>query len=246
VSRVLAAALLALALTAAIAQPLVIQSPEGRVSLLELYTSEGCSSCPPADRWLSTLRDDPRLWRLVVPVAFHVDYWDYLGWRDRFADPAHAERQRTLAGQGLLSIVYTPGLVLDGKEWRAWHRWRRLQLEAPRPRSGRLRLEIERNTVRASFRPADPPRSALELHIALLGFGLETAVEAGENRGRALAHDFVALGHEVLPMHLQNGEWRAIARLADPGQGPARLATAAWISRDGDERPLQATGGWLP
>jgi hypothetical protein len=119
VSRVLAAALLALALTAAIAQPLVIQSPEGRVSLLELYTSEGCSSCPPADRWLSTLRDDPRLWRLVVPVAFHVDYWDYLGWRDRFADPAHAERQRTLAGQGLLSTVYTPGLVLDGKEWRA-------------------------------------------------------------------------------------------------------------------------------
>ncbi len=87
------------------AAPLQFTSPETRVTLLELYTSEGCSSCPPADRWLSGLRDDPRLWREVVPVAFHVDYWDAIGWPDRFASAAHSERQRTYARSGHVGSV---------------------------------------------------------------------------------------------------------------------------------------------
>ncbi len=69
------------------ADTLHLASGDTRVNLLELYTSEGCSSCPPADRWLSGLRQDPRLWRQLVPVAFHVDYWDGIGWPDRFASP---------------------------------------------------------------------------------------------------------------------------------------------------------------
>ena len=82
-------AFISLIATAAIANhataaSLTLSSQEQRTTLIELYTSEGCSSCPPADRWLSRLKDDPRLWKQIVPLAFHVDYWNYLGWRDRF------------------------------------------------------------------------------------------------------------------------------------------------------------------
>ncbi|MCB1738986.1 MAG: DUF1223 domain-containing protein, partial [Gammaproteobacteria bacterium] len=107
-------------------QSIHVNSGPRQVALLELFTSEGCSSCPPADRWLSGLIDDPRLWRELVPVAFHVDYWDYLGWPDRFASREFSRRQRDHARSGGLSQVYTPGVVLNGAEWRGWHRGRPL------------------------------------------------------------------------------------------------------------------------
>src|ERR1043165_9804556 len=66
-------------------------------ALVEFYTSEGCDSCPPADRWLSSLTDSARPGALLVPIAFHVDYWDYLGWKDRFGDARYTERQRDFA-----------------------------------------------------------------------------------------------------------------------------------------------------
>src|SRR6266513_5976808 len=96
------------------------QSDATQTSLLELYTSEGCSSCPPAEAWLSRLKESPKIWKNFVPVAFHVDYWDRLGWKDSFATRAYSERQRDYAGQWRSDSVYTPGFVLDGKEWRGW------------------------------------------------------------------------------------------------------------------------------
>src|SRR5882672_2702112 len=96
------------------------QSVEQQTALLELYTSEGCSSCPPAEAWLTRLKDDPALWRNFVPVAFHVDYWDHLGWRDPWAAKAFSERQRNHAESWSAASVYTPGFVLNGKEWRGW------------------------------------------------------------------------------------------------------------------------------
>ena len=98
----LLAILATVALTAppATGVPTVFESGAERVNLVELYTSEGCSSCPPADRWLSGLRRNRGLWQQVVPLAFHVDYWDNLGWRDQFADASWSERQRQYAVQG--------------------------------------------------------------------------------------------------------------------------------------------------
>ena len=80
--------------TSAWAQTTHISSTAEQTMLLELYTSEGCSSCPPADHWLSKFKQDSRLWRQIVPVAFHVDYWDYLGWGDRFAKAEFTQRQQ--------------------------------------------------------------------------------------------------------------------------------------------------------
>src|SRR5271155_1572909 len=97
-----------------LADDLVFDSTTRRVSLLELYTSEGCSSCPPAEEWLSKLKENPRLWKDYVPVAFHVDYWDGLGWPDRFASPAYTQRQRSYAQVWGGDTVYTPELVVDG------------------------------------------------------------------------------------------------------------------------------------
>ncbi|PIW09743.1 MAG: DUF1223 domain-containing protein, partial [Comamonadaceae bacterium CG17_big_fil_post_rev_8_21_14_2_50_60_13] len=90
-----------------------VVSGERLTPVIELYTSEGCSSCPPADQWLSTLKGKP-----VVAQAFHVGYWDYIGWKDRFATAANTARQRQIAMANGLSGIYTPQLVRNSKDWR--------------------------------------------------------------------------------------------------------------------------------
>ena len=84
------------------------ESTSQQTALLELYTSEGCSSCPPADRWLSKLKNEEGLWTRFIPVALHVDYWDYIGWKDRFASPEYSNRQRKYAKeQSLKNSLHT-------------------------------------------------------------------------------------------------------------------------------------------
>src|SRR5271156_2248162 len=109
---------------AANAAPIQFQSSERQVALVELYTSEGCSSCPPAESWLSKLKNKPGLWSDFVPVAFHVDYWNGLGWRDKLSSEEYSERQRNYARDWSEDEVYTPEFVLNGKEWRNWFGFR--------------------------------------------------------------------------------------------------------------------------
>ncbi len=86
--------------------------------VIELYTSEGCNSCPPADRWLSKLKSDPT----VVALAFHVDYWDRLGWKDRFASAAFTARQASQQASNGARFSYTPQVVVDGRDRTDWSR----------------------------------------------------------------------------------------------------------------------------
>ena len=229
---------------AAHAQTLRLESPGPRVSLLELYTSEGCSSCPPADRWISTLRDDPRLWREVIPVAFHVDYWDYIGWKDRFASPVYGNRQRDYARNRHVSTVYTPGFVLAGKEWRSWFTRPVLKVENS-VTAGKLELTIDGQQARASFTPSAPISGDLEMHVAILGFGLSSEVSAGENGGRTLEHDFVVLGYRSLATEKKDAMHIASFSLPAVKVDAERKAIAAWLSAPGDPSPVQAVGGWL-
>jgi len=219
------------------------QSGDVQVPLLELYTSEGCSSCPPADRWLTDLLDSPGLWTRFVPVALHVDYWNYLGWDDRFSDPEFARRQRDYRRQGYISAVYTPGVILGGEEWRNWRQGTK-PLKAAREPVGELELALSNPTFEASFTPANEPtiREPV-LHIALVGFDLKTEVRAGENRGRELRHDFVVLAKETF-----SGTkllWNGRLPMPTSDHNPSRIAVAAWISDGNDPRPIQAVGGWL-
>ena len=231
------------------ADPIRLQSSVEQVSLLELYTSEGCSSCPPADVWVSALKQDNRLWQQVVPVAFHVDYWDYIGWPDRFAEPDYGQRQRRYSQTDALSRVYTPGLILAGQEWRSWFFRPQLELQTA-PAVGQLALIVDESqrSCNAQFSPAPTAQLSgqLELHLVVLGFDMTTAVKAGENKGRELVHDFVVLGYQRGPLIVDKaGLYQVNTTLPKTKFASKQRAVAGWISRVGDPRPLQAVGGWL-
>lgn len=232
-----------LACTAAGAQAgsTAITSPANRVALLELYTSEGCSSCPPADRWVSSLKDQPGLWRSFIPVSFHVDYWDYIGWPDRFASPDYSERQHRHAAQQSMRTVYTPGFFLNGAEWR-W-RGRELVSDIEDMPAGVLRVDKADQGVEVRF-DSDLVRDDLRISVALLGFGIRTRVKAGENAGRTLEHDFVVLSVEEAHLERDGGGYRAALPPPASDVAAERYALAAWVSSEGDPAPIQAAGGW--
>jgi hypothetical protein len=226
--------------------PIVFQSATEQTALLELYTSEGCSSCPPAETWLSRLKESPGLWKNFVPVAFHVDYWDYLGWRDPWAAREFSDRQRSYAEHWHSATVYTPGFVLNGKEWRDWAERR----EGPKPSGGKAGVltvsSSDTNRWTVSFAPANPGRINYEVHGALLAGDVRSEVKAGENRGRRLNHDFAVLtlvhGPLIHSSNVAQGEFVISGRRSSDG---GSLALAVWINEAEHPEPLQATGGWI-
>lgn len=225
-----------LAVTAlAAAAPREFSSGPVRTQLLELFTSEGCSSCPPAEAWLGELRAAPGLWRDFVPVAWHVTYWDRLGWTDRLATRAATARQHAYAEAWQSRTVYTPAFVLDGHDWRGP---RRAPPASPE-NVGLLRVAVAGETVRVTFAPAAD--GEFTVHAATLGLGLITDVKRGENGGRRLRHDFVA--GEPFSAPLPGG--RAEFALPAAPAGAVQRALAVWIVRRGGTAPVQAAGGPL-
>jgi hypothetical protein len=221
----------------------IFQSDRTATPLIELYTSEGCSSCPPADQWLGTLKDDPGLWQKFVPVSFHVTYWDYLGWKDPFAQDVFSQRQRAYASAWNARSVYTPGFVNQGREWHP-------NQPAPALTTPGI-LTIERKSDSSGnvrFIPAKPSaHKTYTATVVVLGGGVLIDVKAGENAGRALPHEFVALHLTTLELTDQHDGMFTGLFKAPPANLPAtpRRALAVWVSADNDQTPLQATGGWL-
>ncbi|HEX4139923.1 MAG TPA: DUF1223 domain-containing protein [Candidatus Methylacidiphilales bacterium] len=229
------------------AQDAVFTSKGAKASLVELYTSEGCSSCPPAEAWLGGLKTDPGLWREVFPVAFHINYWDDLGWTDRFATPAITQRQRDYAARLGQDSVYTPEFIVNGREWRRG--WLSAGLPAPAAdKAGTLTVRRTADqTITAQYAlPPSAPREPCTLNVALLGFNIASDVRSGENGGRKLQHDFLALGFATTTLTPgSDGVLTAgplhVTTLA--GETPGALV--AWVS-GADGKILQVTGGWLP
>lgn len=215
-----------------------------QTTLLELYTSEGCSSCPPADRWLSQFTHDPRLWSQVVPVAFHVDYWNYLGWSDRFSRAPYSERQRQYASKHYSKSVYTPGFFSNGREWRAWF-YRGEPDFSRRDAAGILHVTISSTAVEGRFAPQTGSEAELKLNLAVLGFNLTTQVAGGENQGKQLHHDFVVLSLHSYETQAAGGTFVWQLPLPPALHQTGAEAVAIWISRVDDPTPIQATGGWL-
>jgi hypothetical protein len=171
------------------------QSPKHKISLVELYTSQGCSSCPPADQWLGTLtqRDD------VVPLSLHVAYWDYIGWKDPFAKPEFAQRQRWLAQVTKANSVYTPGVFVGGGEFREWgstFMQQRLFNRHTNSIAGAT-IKIEKVAGSSSLwrvsatMDASQPYDNKRLFVAGTKSGLVSKVKAGENHGRTLTNHHV-------------------------------------------------------
>jgi hypothetical protein len=179
-------------------QRCTVRSVAAVPTIVELYTSEGCSSCPPADRWMSSLKGNPN----VIAMGFHIDYWDGLGWPDRFARTAYTARQAREQLRNGASFSYTPQVVLNGRDYKQWRRQsigsnaqpnQVSSLEVTLVREGDLywaTIAPVRETVE---KPAVTKTRATHLaaYWTLTEDNHVTVVKAGENRGARLNHDFV-------------------------------------------------------
>jgi hypothetical protein len=225
----------------------VFRAGPAQVGLIELYTSEGCSSCPPAEKWLADLRQDSGLWKSFVPVAFHVNYWDHLGWRDALASKAFTDREYAYADTWRASSVYTPCFVRNGQEWRP----REMSRDERKPGAGVLTVawQPDAKSCRVEFALPTSGKSApkLDVSVALLGGGIVSNVRKGENAGRELRHEFVALRLETAALSAgANGVWSATVSLSARAEIAAqRHAIAAWVTAHGRQEPIQAAGGWI-
>ena len=209
-------------------------------SLIELYTSEGCSSCPPAEKYLNSFKENNKLWKKYIPVAFHVDYWDYLGWMDRYAQPQFSKRQSRYAKQRNLKTIYTPAFVVNGQSWR-----KSMFKQTPpvsNKQTGILQVGLKENQLTAEFKPVNPEIGNLVLNIAVLGIDLSTKIKAGENKGNLAEHEFVVIGFKSISS--TTTQWKtSLPKLHYPQAN--KYGLAVWVNQQGDLSPLQSTGGYI-
>jgi len=226
------------------------QSGARTAVLVELYTSEGCDSCPPADRWLSSLQSQGYAPDKVVPLALHVDYWDYIGWKDPYAKREFATRQRKLAELKRAKIIYTPQVVLQGQDFRRWGTSdfaaavEKLNRQPPRARialtldaMGRTSVEV---TLEAELLSAAERKDAA-LYLAAFENKLSSHVAAGENRGKTLPHDYVVrewVGPIEFGADLKISGKRTLPLL--PNANPRQSGAAAFVQNRSTGDVLQA------
>lgn len=225
-----------------------VKSPAHTVALAELYTSEGCSSCPPADRWLSGVVAGGFRSDQVVPLALHVDYWNYLGWSDPFSQAQFSARQRQIAQWNRLRTIYTPQVTLQGEDYRSWGSSRfadAVRAINQRPARAELNLTLavtpDAVTLALTGEVRDAgARTGAQVFMALYEDQLSTQVPAGENAGRTLRH-----GHVVriwlgpFPVGGDGGDGRIDLNRAlafDTAWRPAQLGAVAFVQdlRSGD------------
>ena len=241
-TRLLIAGLLLASGHAALAAPgCSAQSGTQRAVLLELYTSEGCSSCPPADRRMSQIKNQTELSGRVVPLAFHVDYWDRLGWVDRFASPQYTQRQYAMASLANSRLVYTPQFLKNGRDWRSGG--------SPLDGAGKAALSV---TIALTLSPAaansltvdgtvEVAATAADTYLAVYENNLESRVKNGENAGETLRHDYV-VRHLIGPL-TPDAAGRVILHhqiKLDAGWKRADLGVVAFVQNRANGEILQA------
>jgi hypothetical protein len=233
------------------AEQCTLRSTAHRVTVLELYTSEGCSSCPPADRWLSSLPQRGAGPSAVVPLAFHVDYWNQLGWADRFSQERFSQRQHDVAARNRSRQVYTPQLILDGRPLRAGtlpdDLEDRLRSINAQPAGATIYAGVVRQptavqvTLEADV-SAPANRSNADIWIAAFENGLSSAVARGENAGTLLNHDFV-VRDLAGPFPIPSDGRRRVEKSIETAQDwdPRRTGLAIFVQDRNTGAVLQAT-----
>jgi len=218
-------------------------------ALVELYTSEGCDSCPPADRWLSSLGARGYGPDRVVPIALHVDYWDYIGWKDPYARQAFSARQRKMAALARAAVVYTPQVLVQGQDFRSWQGSAFEQAVAKInavPAKARIALMLD--TRNKDFFDVEASAELLEgllpgdlaLYLGAYENKLVSEVKAGENRGKSLPHDYVVL-QWAGPLDFKGAKLVERQRLALlPKAVPANSGVVAFVQNKASGEVLQA------
>jgi hypothetical protein len=215
--------------------------------VVELFTSEGCSSCPAADALLAKLAaTQPVAGAEVIALSEHVDYWNRLGWVDPFSSKQFSHRQGRYANAWKQSRIYTPQMVVDGSAEFVGSDAARAAKEIARAARGpkaAIALERAGSELRVSLRSLPPGRSpdAAEVLLAVVEDGLRTEVRRGENAGRNLAHAAVVRRLEVLGP-LTGGELfdRRLDLALDPSWRRDRLRAVAFVQEAGSRRILGA------
>ena len=236
---------------AAIAGECHLESPAHRATVIELYTSEGCNSCPPVDRWFGGLAKEGISPETAVLLAFHVDYWNQLGWPDRFSRSEFSGRQRDVAARQGSGVIYTPQLTVDGRDFR-----QRYNLESLRGKLAAINREKGQARIRADlFSSATEIRisgevdvlggyggKSVQIWIAAFENGLSSRVTAGENAGSRLEHDYVV--RELAgPFSIGAGNHTALEHRIKlhSGWSPARMGVAIFVERSDTGEVLEAT-----
>ena len=222
--------------------PIVVSSGDRQTAVVELYTSEGCSSCPPADRWLSRLIETPKEEIDVLALAFHVDYWDYLGWKDRFSSAAYTRRQRHLGANNLQRTIYTPEFFVNGMEARgAGNILKKIQQSNQQQAALELQLTVSRDNTELVLElhsSADRDTTG-QIHHRYLVYenDLSTDVKRGENSGETLQHQqVVRYMSRAQNLRLNNRHRIAI----EPDWNPRNIGVAVLVTSPGDRKYLQA------
>ena len=239
----------AFALPAAGAQCTANSGPRTAV-LVELYTSEGCDSCPPADRWLSSLQSQGYTPDKVVPLALHVDYWDYIGWKDPYAKREFATRQRRAAELKRAKIVYTPQVLLQGQEFRHWDSREfasTVEKVNNQPPRAKLSLGVETmgkasvDVMLSAELLAAAEKKDAAVYLAAFENKLTSQVKSGENKGKTLPHDYVVrewVGPIEFGAGLKLDEKRTLPLL--PNANPKQSGVAAFVQNRSTGEVLQA------
>ena len=230
-------ATLALAAPAGIASASLCTARSGATVpvVVELYTSEGCDSCPPADRWLDALKGRDN----VVTLAFHVDYWDSRDWKDRFAKPQFTRRQNATRRVSGARFSYTPEVIVDSRDEPDWSSLPTTAWQANTPATVDMTLTRDAGNLELALAPGTGAPAQLSGYVAVVDDGMQTRVDGGENRGATLHQDSVV--RELLPWALV-GAQPATLRLTSRTT-PEPGATRHWVAvaTDGPYgRPVQA------
>ncbi|MGM0585494.1 MAG: DUF1223 domain-containing protein [Pseudomonadota bacterium] len=211
------------------------RAEEGRPAVLvELFTSQGCSACPPADALLAELseRDD------IVALSLHVDYWDYLGWSDVYASPAFTKRQAAYARRNGARSVYTPQMVVDGVAQVVGSRRKEvlaaIEAAAEAPQAARIRLMRRDGRLEARLEPLAPEPPAGVLWFVTYRSPEPVKISSGENAGRRIHYRNVARSW----MKLGRWDGREAERFTAPA--PAEEVGVAVILQEGPAGPVLA------
>ena len=226
--------LAAICLTTGLALPSASGAGESPV-VIELFTSQGCSSCPPADALLKSFAGR----RDILPLALHVDYWDYIGWKDTFGDPAHAERQRAYARHAGARMVYTPQIIVGGMEHIVGVKpgvlEKAIRMEAAAPDLVSLSLRPAGDKVEISARALGPIPDGTIVQLVRVRPSQTVDIGRGENAGRTFTYSHIVT--DWTRIGLWNGEVPFTRKISAPGKdetvvivqepGPGRILAAA-------------------
>ncbi|MGK5740319.1 DUF1223 domain-containing protein [Micromonospora sp. URMC 103] len=232
-------------------------SPQGDVvptgggfAVVELFTSQGCSSCPPAEDLLSEIeRDSRERGRAVFALGFHVDYWDYLGWPDPFADAAYTARQQAYARAFGSGRLYTPQMVVNGSVEFVGSDGRRAAAaiasaltEAPTAPLALAVADAGGGRLRVDYRAGRSSERAV-VNVAVVERGLESEVARGENAGRTLRQDNVVRAFTAARLDADGGQ---VDLEVPPDLDARRASVIAYVQNDDDRAVVGATAVDLP